>query len=100
MQACKNRTSALLYYSLPIHDMNTTQFKKGDWLYDIKEQDYFLYCSDLGDDYIDLLHVGYDIIENYSYGVKNTPGRFIIVDKEQVPQEYIESACQYAMYFA
>lgn len=80
--------------------MNATQFKKGDWLYDTEEHDYFLFCSDLGDGMIDILHTGLTIFDNYSYGADNRPGRFVVVDKKQVPADFLKGARSYEMYFA
>lgn len=80
--------------------MNSTQqFKKGDWLYDNEEYDYFVFCGYLDNDKIDVLHVGYDLIDNYSWGVTNKPGRFVKVNEADVPAEYLETVKPYNMFF-
>lgn len=78
---------------------DTPQFKKGDWLYDNEEYDYFLFCGDLGDGKIDVLHVGHDLVDNYSWGVTNKLGRFVVVNESEVPAEYLEAAKPYNLFF-
>lgn len=80
--------------------MNATQFKKGDWLYDTEEHDYFLYCNEDNNGMINILHAGLTIFDNYFYCADNRPGRFVIVDKERVPKDFLKGARSYETSFA
>lgn len=66
--------------------MNTKNFKRGQWVKDVKTGDFFIFCYYTEENTVSLLHVGPELWDNYSRGGCDLfDDRFVGVEDDEVP---------------